>query len=311
MSHPEDARGEALGPELLQTIQRLTGAQELDGDARHGLHGERRSATGIAVELGEDEAIEGESVRERLGDVHRVAAHQRVAHQDGVGGRYRAIDCLELLHELVVHGEATGRVVHDGVEALLGRASGGGGADLDGGLTLLAGVDGHVEALAELLELEDRGGPVDVGGDQQRPSAVLRQRSRQLASGRGLSHALQAHEHDAGDAAPARELGVDGPHQGHELLLADLDEVLTGGRAPLASPGVPHPCLHPLADRPLLDACEEIPNHREIDIRLEQRHAHVAQRFRDVLVGQLTNAGQLLPSGCEAPGQGLEHGGGE
>ena len=54
-----------------------------------------------------------------------------------------------------------------------------------------------------------------------------------------------------------------------------------------------------------------VEDHLEVDVGLEQRHAHVAQRFRDALLGQFADAGELLPRGRKALCEGLEHGCGE
>ena len=49
----------------------------------------------------------------------------------------------------------------------------------------------------------------------------------------------------------------------------------------------------------------------EIDVGLEQRHAHVAQRLGDVVLGELAHTRQTLARGGESLGERLEHGGGE
>jgi hypothetical protein len=58
------------------------------------------------------------ALREGLGHVHGVAAHQRVADQQRVRGLRGALDLLELLHQRLVDREAAGGVVDDRVEAL-------------------------------------------------------------------------------------------------------------------------------------------------------------------------------------------------
>ena len=65
VAHAQDARGEALRVEGLQSIGALTGADELDRQAGDGADRERRATAGVAVELGQDEAGD-------LGDARRT-----------------------------------------------------------------------------------------------------------------------------------------------------------------------------------------------------------------------------------------------
>ena len=60
--------------------------------------------------------------------------------------------------------------------------------------------------------------------------------------------------------------------------------------------------------RAFLDPVEEIPGQFVVDIGLEQRDAHLAQRVADVLLGQPAAAAQALDGAGEALGGGLEHG---
>ena len=75
--------------------------------------------------------------------------------------------------------------------------------------------------------------------------------------------------------------------------------------------GVSHAGVDLRAERALLHALEEIAHDRQIDVGLEQRHAHVAQRFADVVLGELAHARKTLARSGESLGERLEHGGGE
>src|SRR5690606_22490321 len=65
VAEAEDPAGEALGAELLELVEGLADAEELDGLAGDGLHGEGGAAAGVTVELREDAAREVEAVVER------------------------------------------------------------------------------------------------------------------------------------------------------------------------------------------------------------------------------------------------------
>ena len=55
---PEDAARHAVGMEQVEVGQALAGRGEGDGPAHHLLDAQRGTAAGVAVELGEDDAVE-------------------------------------------------------------------------------------------------------------------------------------------------------------------------------------------------------------------------------------------------------------
>ena len=66
-----------------------------------------------------------------------------------------------------------------------------------------------------------------------------------------------------------------------------------------------------LAQRLLLHAREERLDHAELDVGLEQRQPHLAQRGLDVLLGQLRQPREAVFRGFEPFGEGIEHGCGD
>jgi hypothetical protein len=183
------------------------------------------------------------------------------------------------------------------------------GADVDGVGAVLA-VDLDADLLADHLELMHRGGAVDVGGDHHDLKASFLELARELAAGGGLTGALQADHHDAGGAlAGAGERGVDGAHQRDQLVVADLDEVVLrlDPHAPLFVAGDE---LDLLAERLLLDGLEEVLDHAELDVRLEQAEPHVLEGGVDHVLGELCLTRKPLTSGAKTPGDRLKHGGG-
>jgi len=253
--------------------------------------------------------VDVELLAERLGDVDGVAPHQRVADQQCVCGRGLLADLSKLFHQRIVDRESPRGVVDDRVVAFRTRAFAGGRADRGRRFALGACVDRDVELFAELLQLQNRGRPVDVCRDQQRPALLALEVARELGRDGGLADALEADEHQRHHTTLALcELRVDRPHQRRELFFADLHEVLPGGDLDAASARIAHACVDLFAERPLLDGREEVLHHREVDIGFEQRHAHVAQRLIDVLLGQLSHAGELLAGAGESLGQCFEHG---
>ena len=160
-------------------VQLLADADELDRHLGDFLDRQRRAAAGVAVELGQDDAVEFEGVVERLGAVDGVLAGHGVADQVDLVGLDEPVDLLQLVHRHLGDVQPAGGVEDDRVEQLrswrgrrrCGRrrpawAAGGGFAE-----------DRDADLLAEDLELLDGGGTLQVGGDQQRLAAALAQAS--------------------------------------------------------------------------------------------------------------------------------------
>ena len=83
--------------ELLQRVEVLAGADELDRHAGDGLDRQRRAAAGVAVELGHDHAVELQGLVERLGAVDGVLAGHGIDDQVDLIRVDAAIDPLQLL----------------------------------------------------------------------------------------------------------------------------------------------------------------------------------------------------------------------
>ena len=81
VAHPQDARGHAVGVEGLERVELLSGADEQDRRAGHRAHRQGGAAAGVAVELGEDDAVEVHRLGERLGHVDGRLAGHGVEHQ--------------------------------------------------------------------------------------------------------------------------------------------------------------------------------------------------------------------------------------
>src|SRR5690606_19576636 len=88
-------------------------------------------------------------------------------------------------------------------------------------------------------------------------------------------------------------------HDRGQLVAHDLDQGLARGQR----------LQHFLADRAHLDALYQGLHHRQRDVGLEQRDAHLAGGLADVLLGQPPPAAQALDGAGETLGEGLEHAG--
>ena len=133
----------------------------------------------------------------------------------------------------------------------------------------------HVDLLAELLQLVDRGGALEVGGDEERLPSLLAQVERELRRGGRLPRPLETrHQHDRRRARRERDPGGARPHQFRELVVDDLHDLLRGRNR----------LRDLLALGALLDVRDEVLDDLEVHVRLEQGEADLAHRLGDRLL---------------------------
>ena len=204
VAHAEDARRHAVGVEPLERVELLADGGELDRLAGDRLDGERRAAARVAVELRHHDAVEVDPLLERLGDVDGLLAGHRVEHEQHVRRLRLAADRRELLHQRLVDLQPAGGVEDHDVALRRPSPARCRRARPCTAIAPLVRVDRDADLPAELDQLLDRGGPLEVGSDERRALAVLLEQQRELAGGGRLARALQAGEQDRSSAAAAR-----------------------------------------------------------------------------------------------------------
>ena len=218
--------------ELLEVRELLAGGGEHDGDARHAPHGQGRAAPGVAVELGHDGAGESDSVLERVGRGDGVLADHRVDDEKHFVGIDGGPDVDGLAHHLFVDAEAPGGVDHhDVVPELLGprQARSRHRYGVADAVARLGRPHVDPRLPADNLELVDRVGALEVGGDEQNlPVALGPQPPAELAGEGRLACALESGEHDDGRPAGKVELAGFAAEDFNELVVDDLDHLLAG-----------------------------------------------------------------------------------
>ena len=234
---------------------------------------------------------------ERLGDVHRLLARHRVEDEEDVERLDGVANARELVHQRLVDVEPAGRVDDDDVETVRLRALEAFRRGPDGILRVRA-IDGNRDLLAELLELVDRGGPLQVGRDEARLLALPPQVERELGGVRRLARALQPGHQDHGRRPPEGELGVPGAHQLREAVVHELDDLLAGVEA-LEDVLPEGRGLHP---------GDEVLDDLEVDVGLEQREADLAHRLVDCVLVQPPGAAEIAQGRLEPVGESVEHG---
>ena len=156
----------------------------------------------------------------------------------------------------------------------------------------------ELDLLAELLELVDRRGTLEVARHEPGPLALAPEEQAELRGGGRLPRALQPGEQDHGRRTPEREARVAGSHQRRQLLVDDLHDLLARGEAP----------QDVLAQRPFLDRGGEVAGDLEVDVGLEQREPDLAHRLRDRVLVETAAAPETTEGRLELVAEGVEHG---
>ena len=286
--------------EVLEGLDLLAGADEFDRHARHALHGQRRSAAGVAVELRHDHAVELERLVEGLCAFHGVLAGHGVDHQIDLVRADGAVDPREFLHQRLVDREAAGRVENDDGDALLLRAGHASLADRDRIGDAIRRVHRHVELSPEHGQLLDGRRSLQVRRHEHHAAALFLDLAGELRAGGRLAGALQAAEHEDRRLAVLEvERVVHGPHQIDELAVHDADELLRRVER----------LEHLRADGLLGHAVEKLVDDVIGDVGLEQCGADPGEPLPHVRLGQPPAAPERVEGGRQRGGQRFEHGG--
>ena len=292
VAHTQDAAGHTVGVEYLHRVQLFAGAGEFDGLAGDGPDGESRAAPGVAVQLGEHDAVDVQRVVKGFGGGDRVLADHGVHHQQNLGGGYGFFDPAQLVHQRFIHVEPPGSVQkHHIIAVLFGvfHRSLGNVHRVD--LPHLEHRD--VQLLAHYLQLLDGGGTVHIAGGQEGPLALLFHQARQLGAVGGLAGALKAHQHDNGGGGGGDGQFAAAAHEGGQFLIDDLYNHLGGGEG----------FHHVLAHGPLGDRGHKAFNHLEIDVRLQKGHFDLLHGLLHIGLGQTALAPQALEHGGQLIGE--------
>ena len=278
VAHAEDAVGDAARMEFLQRVHLFADTDQLDRLAGDGAHRKRRTAAAVAIHAGQHQAGDADPLVEGAGEIDRVLAGQRIRDQQDLMRRRDGLDLRHLGHQRLVDMGAAGGVEDHHIVAAelcrLHRALG----DID---RRLAGDDrqrGDFGLLAELAQLLLRGRTARVErGHQDLLALALGQPLGDLGGGGGLARALQADHHDDDRR---RRIEIDGHAFGaqhlDQLVMDDLDDHLAGLDR----------LQHSGADGLGAHLVDERADHVERHVGLEQRAAHLAQRRRDIRLGQ-------------------------
>ena len=158
--------------------------------------------------------------------------------------------------------------------------------------------DGELDLLPELLELVNRSRTLEIASDERGALPVSAEHQAELRRSRRLARALETCEEDHGRRAAEREPRVARAHEGRQLLVHDLHDLLARREA----------LQHVLTESALLDGRREVARDLEIDVGLEQRETDLAHGLRDRLFVETAAAAEPAERRLELVGEGVEHG---
>ena len=281
--------------ERLEVLQPLAAADERDRHADDADDRERGAAARVAVHLRQRRRRSTPSGVEFAGALDRVLPGHRVGDVEQIRRLRRVLDRLQLDHQLVVDVQPAGRVDDDDVEACVPRLrqrAAPAAPDPDRPPV----VDADAGLLADDGQLLDRRRPTTsvetrIGCFPASSASAPASRRRRLA------RPLEAQQQDD----PRRACDGGSPpcavaEERQHLVADDADDLLRRRQA----------LQDLLIDRLIPDAVDERLDDLEVDVRLEQRHADLAQRGHRLL-GEADLTAQRPEDSLEAVTERVEH----
>ena len=206
-----------------------------------------------------------------------------------------------LLHQFGVDAQPAGGVDDDHVVQPALRLGDRGPGHRDGithPVPRLGGEDVHPGPLPDDLQLVDRVRTLQVGRHEQRRVALALQPEGELAGQGRLAGALQAGQHhDGGRSLGEPERTGLAAEDADQFVVDDLDDLLGGvQRAGQLE-----------AARALLDVGDEVLDHGQVDVGLEQGAADLPGRLVEIGLGDPALAAQPLERRGEAVLESVEH----
>ena len=203
---------------------------------------------------------------------------------------YRSLDVAQLLHERFINLQAACRIDDDDIICMRCRVC---DRSTRNGNSILLPLreHRHIDLSANNLKLLDRSGPIDIISHKERALALFLQHESKLAGRGRLSRSLKTRKHDDGRRIRTDvETALRPPHQCGEFLVDDLNDRLCSGEG----------IKHILSDRAFLDAFHKVLDDLEIDIGLEECHAHLAHRIIDIFLCQLAVSAHFFENALQA-----------
>ena len=285
VTHAQDAVCHSAGVEGVEGIHLLARTHEHDGFVHDASDAQGSTASGVTIQLGEDDASIVKAVVELLGRIDSILTRHGIHHEENLVGLHRIAEVLNLLHQLLVHSLPTSGIDDEHIESLsLGMLYGiTGNAHRVGG-TLLE-MDRHPNLFAQDTQLFHGSRAEGVAGSQQRIAVLLlAQELSQLAAHGRLARTIQTSHQDNGRMALQVHAHRLAAHQFRQLIVHNLHHQL------LRLDG----SQHILSQGFLLDRISKVLSNFVVDIGIEQGTTHILQSLSYINLGDFALTFQYL-----------------
>ena len=165
--------GDAVGIERFDRVVFFTDADELHRLADDLLDRKCRTAAGVAVHFGQDDAGDADTLVENLCRPHGVLAGHCVGNEKNFDGPGLGLDLLKLDHQLVVYMKTAGRVDHQRVKTHLLRVLHSTAHQGHGVVRFLVLKDRNTDRSADYPQLFAGSGTINVDRNEQRLSLLV------------------------------------------------------------------------------------------------------------------------------------------
>ena len=293
IAHAQNTVGHTCRVEGVYGLHLLARTHKLDGLVHHGADGQGCTATGVTVQLGEDNTGIVEALVELLGGVHGILTGHGIHHEEDFVRIDGVLDVGNLLHQFLVDGKTAGGIHDDNIMSLGPCLADGIQGYLNGVSGTLLDVHGHANLLAEHAQLLHGGGTEGVARGQKGTLVLLLlEHLGQFAAHGGLTGTVQTgHQNDAGlaDTAGQVEFGGFATHQFCQFIVNDLHHQLLGL----------HGGEHVLSQSLLLHGVGEGLGHLVVHVGIQQGATHVLEGLGNIDFGNLALTLQYFPRAFE------------
>lgn len=272
VTHAEDTLSHPGGVEGLEVVHFLAGTDQFDRSAGDGLHGEGSTTAGVAIELGEDDTGEGNGFVEMLGNVDGFLAEGGVGYEEDFVGLDNFLKVFDFVDEVFIDLETACGIENESIDVLFFGPFEGSLTDFRDVLVRALGENGEPFLLSKHFELVDRGGAIDVTGDEGGLVAFFLERVGEFDGGSGFTGAVEADHHYA-EGLGVVELGGTFAEHGDEVVVDNLNDLLTWGDG----------FYDILAEAVFFDTCDEVPSDFKMNISGEQGGVDLLEGVRHVV----------------------------
>ena len=279
IAHSENTVGHTLGVEHVDSFHLLARSYKLNRLRNHRAYRKSRTATGIAVEFGQDHAVKVQTVVKFLSRIHGILSCHGVDNKQCLVGIDVILQALYLVHHLLIHRQSACRIDDNSVIAFCLRLADGIVGNLVHILVIRFAIYRYAHLLANDHKLLDGCRTIYVASYEQRFLVLLvLEHIGELSAKRGLTRTLQTAHQDY--RRPAFELQFHSlaTHQTCQLVMYELHHQLTRL----------HSRQHVHTQSLLLHGIGKCFGNFIVNVGIKQRATHIFQSFRNVYLGNLS-----------------------